>query len=634
MYRVKKIGVFISHIYGDYQRRLLKGITKKSREYGYSLEVFATNDGENLGDYGPGETSILEIPTPGNYDGFILASGTYLLPSLEQDIITLLRDRFRCPVIDINQNSSPFPRVILENNRPVKDLVIHLGKEHKCKKFCYLGNNTQPGFNERRRFYFEEGLKELALPIPGSTSDCDGSESGLREIIRTILSETGIPDAFVCYNDKLALDTISLLREYQIRVPEDVAVTGLDTLEFGQRTTPVLTSVTFPIDRLGEKAVELLSDLFHGKQVAEVSQVNAFPSIGTSCGCTMENLPDSYFYTAELEQQIAKLESERIKNTQMSANFLGVDDLDKGIELIAGFAQELEGCKDFFLCLYDGWDRVSGHISELTQTKQEEYDSDSVLLKLALRDGKRLPECTFARRNTLPDYLYDGSSTYIYAPLSFGEQHFGYLALSFQDGSVGYDFSFLSWLMNVNIMLKGLCDKKNLGLLVGHLESLYTRDELTGLLNRQGFKLTAAREFERAIADGASVCAMMFDLDCLKKINDTFGHDEGDFAIQVLARALEASVDGSCICTRQGGDEFQVLAPDCTEKRALEYMEKIRKYLSNYNRLHPKKYLIQASGGFCVRIPHSPSELSEMFIAADKAMYASKKQKDKDILKG
>lgn len=634
MYHARKIGVFISHIYGDYQHRLLEGITKKAKEYGYRIEIFATNDGENLGDYGPGENSILEIPKPGNYDGFLLASGTYLLPSLEQKIIKLLHDTFRCPVIDINQKTSPFPKVLLENNSPVKDLVLHLGRVHGCKKFCYLGNTTEPFFNDRRRFYFEEGLKELALSDAQLTLDCDGSEDGLKKLLEELKAGGKLPDAFVCYNDRLALDTISVLRRLQIRVPEDVAVTGLDTLEFGQNTSPVLTSVTFPIDKLGEKAVELLFDLFHGRTVPDVSEVSAVPSIGTSCGCIGQYSPDSYFYASELGRRIAALEAKLIYNAQMSANLLGVEDLDSGMELIAGFVKELSGCRDFFLCLYDGWDRISGHIQELTHTEGEDYDSDTVLLKLALRDGRRLPECTFTRRNTLPDYLYDGDSTYIYAPLSFGEQHFGYLALSFEDSTSGYDFSFLSWLMNVNFMLKGLCDKKNLGLLVNHLENIYSRDELTGLLNRQGFKQAASRVFEQAIADGTSVCAMMFDLDSLKKVNDTFGHDEGDFAIQVLAKALETSADAACICTRRGGDEFQILAPDCDEKNARRLTEKVQKYLDNYNKLHTKKYLIQASSGYCVRIPRFPSELPEMFTAADKAMYESKQQKEKDIIKG
>lgn len=634
MYQVKKIGVFISHIYGDYQSRLLEGITSKAEEYGYRVEIFATNDGENLGSYGPGEAGILEIPMPGNYDGFILASGTYLLSSLKENIVSLLRNSFHCPVIDINQKPSPFPRVVLENNSPVRDLVLHLGRVHGCRKFFYLGNSSEPFFNDKRRFYFQEGLKELGLGDSLPARDCDGTEAGLKRLLEELKADNTLPEAFVCYNDRLALYTISLLHGLGIRVPEDVAVTGLDTLEFGQRTSPVLTSVTFPIDKMGEKAMELLSDLFHGKAVPEVTEVNAVPSIGASCGCPPQNPPDSYSYTAKLERRIAALESGLIQNTQMSANLLGVDSLDDGIELIAGFVKELDGCRDFFLCLYDGWDNVSGHIRELTHTGQEAIDSDAVLLKLAIRDGKRLPECTFTRRSILPGYLYGGSSVYIYAPLSFGKQSFGYLALSFADASLGYDFSFLPWLMNVNIMLKRLCDRKKLGLLVSHLESLYARDELTGLLNQQGFRLTASRVFEQAIADGSSVCAILFDLDGLKRINETFGHDEGDFAIQVLARALETSVDAPCVCTRCGGDEFRILAPGYTEQDARKLMGNLQKYLDNYNRLHNKKYLIRASGGYSIRTPASPEELSEMFRAAGQAMYEAKRQRNQDILKG
>lgn len=635
MYRTKKIGVFISHIYGDYQSRLCSGIIEKAKEYGYLVEIFTSNDGENLGDYGKGEFSILNIPRPDDYAGIIMASDTYLLPSLKQDIINMLREHFTCPVIDINQKPSDFPRVVLENNKPVKDVVLHLGKTHHYKNICYLGSSAEVDYNVIRERAFVEGMKELSLSFTDCIYSCDYSRESVEQALKQILKTDPLPDAIVCYNDKIALSVITILKDWDYRIPEQIAVTGCDTLEFGQMTAPTLTSVTFPVAAVGEAAVEQLTRLIRKENVEPVTTVMATPSFGTSCGCPQNHPVSSYFYARKLDKHIAELEQNLILDMHMSANLQGVDDLDKGMDLLAQFALTLPDCKEFYLCLYEDWDRISSHIREITLTTEDEYNSDTVLLKLAIKDGKRLPECTFTKRNILPDYLYDGkSSSYIYTPLFFSDKSFGYLALAFENSKVGYSFFFISWLMKVNNMLKGLCDKKNLGLLVGRLEDIYTKDELTGLLNRQGFKIFSVPAFDKAIADKTPVCAFMFDLDCLKLINDTFGHAEGNFAIQVLAHALENSVEEGDICSRQGGDEFQVLTFGYTPEKANQLMDNVNKYLSNYNKLHTKDYRIQASCGYCLRVPEKPADLAEMYKEADLNMYDHKRNKDKQILKG
>ena len=77
MYHKKKLALFISHIYGEYQNNLCQGVIHKSAEYGYQVEVYASNDGEDLGNYGIGEETLLLVPNFGDFDGVIFASSTY-----------------------------------------------------------------------------------------------------------------------------------------------------------------------------------------------------------------------------------------------------------------------------------------------------------------------------------------------------------------------------------------------------------------------------------------------------------------------------------------------------------------------------------------------------------------------------
>lgn len=85
---------------------------------------------------------------------------------------------------------------------------------------------------------------------------------------------------------------------------------------------------------------------------------------------------------------------------------------------------------------------------------------------------------------------------------------------------------------------------------------------MTGLYNRKILTPTLEQRLQRLVAAGTSVTFIAIDLDKLKMINDTQGHHEGDRAITLLAKAIEASVRKSDYAVRPGGDEFCIILID------------------------------------------------------------------------
>lgn len=632
--RTQKIGVFVSHIFGEYQTALCQGIIDKASEYGFCVNIFVTTDGENLGDYGLGEKSILRIPSLEEYSGIIFASSTYLLAELETSIRLMLLNHSSCPIIEIGSEAGDFPVIVLDNHSPVMNLMEHLITVHQYQTICYLGCQVESEFSESRFVHYREALKKHNLPFYEDLSlCCDYSDESIAACLERFLSLNNKPQAIVCYNDRIALSAMMLLQQKGLRIPQDIAITGCDCLEMGRENTPSLTSVTFPIYDMGTTAVmEILNRIDH-KPVQDSVTVKAKPFIGSSCGCPGAYIPH-LLYEDKLVKRIDRLEDSLFQNINMSASLQGVTDIDEGMELLENFVRSVPGCNEFYLCLYGDWNHISRHIRNLTLAENEDLDTDTMLLKFAMRDGVRLPECTFSRHSTLPDYLYaDSSRIYIYSPLYFGEKDFGYIAISYKENRLRYSFPFFPWLMNINTMLKNICDHRNMGLLLNRLEDIYSRDDLTGLYNRQGFKLVSEEFLQKAKAAQMPLFAAVFDLDGLKIINDSFGHQEGDFAIQVLGHALENSVTDGTVCARLGGDEFYILGSDCSEEDVMLLMSRVQKYLDNYNRLHTKKYNISASGGYCLPVPPDYSDIQELFNKADKKMYEEKKSKTKHILK-
>jgi DNA-binding LacI/PurR family transcriptional regulator len=106
--------------------------------------------------------------------------------------------------------------------------------------------------------------------------------------------------------------------------------------------------------------------------------------------------------------------------------------------------------------------------------------------------------------------------------------------------------------------------RETLGILESHnsqLKELALRDELTGLYNRRGFLTLAEHLFKAQYRKGQEMTLFFGDLDGLKTINDTWGHEAGDEAIRTVARALLDAFRMEDVAARLGGDEFVVLAP-------------------------------------------------------------------------
>lgn len=631
MSKIHKIAVFISHIYGDYQRSLCQGVIDKATEFGYHVDIFVSNDEKILGKYATGENGILRIPNSASYDGVILSSGTYLVSELRESIINTLQT-WNCPIIDINSHS-PFPCILLDNNTPVADLVTHLHKVHHLSNICYLGNTPEAAISESREKHYKHAMDMVGLSSKISVAQADYSINSLRNALDILMKSE--PQAIICYNDAMACNIIGELVSRGISVPEQIAVTGCDNLEFGQNISPSLTTISFPAYELGEQGfLQLLARLDHAATTESIV-VKATARYGASCGCGKRHSDAPIIFSNKLKSKIDTLESIFLKVIHMSASLQGLTDIDDAVELLAECVQNLEeeqgvtGMKEFYLCLFSDWEQISTQIRRLTLL-EEEPDHNKILLKLAIKDHARLPECTFQGSDSLPPFLRKtGSQVYVYTPLYFGDRSFGYLCQSYEKNVISYPFSFVSWLQNVDSMLQNISDNRNMQLMLNRLEEIYAHDSLTGLLNLQSFNILAPDFLKKAAEQNADVAAIVLDLDHLKQINDKYGHFEGNFAIQVLGQAINQFCTEELIACRFGGDEFYMLGMNLSEAGAQKIIFRIQKYLEHYNDTNTKKYTITVSGGYASLSTYTEDALMESFRIADRNMYHQKQQRDK-----
>jgi diguanylate cyclase (GGDEF)-like protein len=155
---------------------------------------------------------------------------------------------------------------------------------------------------------------------------------------------------------------------------------------------------------------------------------------------------------------------------------------------------------------------------------------------------------------------------------------------------------------------------------------LSTVDSLTGLFNRAFFFAALDREIQRSARSGRGFCLLMMDLDGLKTVNDRFGHFHGDQALRTVGETIRARVRRIDTAARYGGDEFVVVLPETEPGGAFVLAEKIRVGVSERAlRVDGMDVRTSLSIGVVV-YPRDGHTVDELMIAADTAMYRSKRQ--------
>ena len=150
-------------------------------------------------------------------------------------------------------------------------------------------------------------------------------------------------------------------------------------------------------------------------------------------------------------------------------------------------------------------------------------------------------------------------------------------------------------------------------------------DPLTGLPNRVLLHDRIQQAINAARRRGGLVAVLMVDLDEFKQVNDHYGHDAGDAALDGVARCLKAAVRGSDTVARLAGDEFAVVLSDCASRLAAEQMEaKLRAALEQPIDVGGARVNVGASVGTAC-FPDDGEDGDGLLRAADLAMYRSKR---------
>jgi diguanylate cyclase (GGDEF)-like protein len=170
-------------------------------------------------------------------------------------------------------------------------------------------------------------------------------------------------------------------------------------------------------------------------------------------------------------------------------------------------------------------------------------------------------------------------------------------------------------------------DYKKLANSVLDLAAFGMRDQLTGMPNRRSFDYRLKWEWNRAIRDKSPLSILMLDVDKFKNYNDTLGHQQGDVALQVIAKTIKQTVKRLTeFAARWGGEEFIVLLPTTDSAGAVCVAEKIRAEIENViiPCSDPRGMKVTISIGVSSQIPTLDISSERTIALADTALYKAK----------
>lgn len=573
-----------------------------------------------------GESEIFNLINYDMLDGVIVFGTTIYRKDTIFNIVRNCKEH-NIPVINVNDLENKFENnVFIQNNYAMELIVEHLVVTHKLTKINFIGGYPDNKETIERLNAYKKILTEHNIPIEEKRIAYGHFWKYSVECVKEFLKNDEPPQAIVCANDTMAICVCDYLKQEGYSVPEDIIVTGFDGTADADLYKPALTTVRPDYEIAGADAYELLEDLMNGNTMAEDVLVQSELIVQESCGCRRPNNTKPDFIDTRYHE-VAEFNAFNKILIKTDAFFADSDSTEEFYEHIFS-GVSFFGFKRFYMCINSeleiNEDRYENY--RLASRKKNYGISEKMVSVKPYRSDIHFMT-TFDSKQLLPDEFLTGDSPVImaFSPLYYKDMFIGYTG--YEPRCIeGNGEIYLIWSLNASELIGSYYVKKE-------LEELNLRDYFTGLYNRRGMNKYFQQIYDKYICNNRTekisiVCA---DIDCLKQINDNYGHEAGDNAILQAAKAIKTAFGNENICVRTGGDEFCILMHSTDEIDVELYVEKVDEYLRNYNKNSSLDYKISCSCGYFSMTADKFSSFEEMRCLADNKLYEIKQKHHEKI---
>ncbi len=627
----QKIAVFANGWSVEYLSMIIEGLRKEALKDCADIFVYTTFvlpvESEVTRE---NQLKIYDIPDINNFDGAIILANTFTTQTELDKVCKLVKD-FKIPTVTSEVKIPGLPMVGSDNYNGIYELTNHLIEKHGVKKIVYVrGVDGNVECAERKRA-LEDALEEHGLDLVDTIRGDFGFYVASQVVDEWIKSGKPIPDAFVCANDLMALGVISRLQSYGKRVPEDVLVTGFDHVHESQTSYPLVATVSRQWEHMGEY---LYAELKNQMECRDENIVKVYPSKfipSESCGCK----PDEEAYNVRLER-VRNIYRNSTETDMIDFFFQRIHIEMAGVESKADFNEQAKwqwGNEEFF-----GRDYCIMIEPTFFDTEDEEYlekvkdFSEKQDIIYERKAGKSCPLSELYIKDIYPGYTeeMDKSNVFVFSALANLEHLIGLVAVK-NSPEILYTLQFKRWLSNLDTLLLNIRNNIFIKRINEQLRQIYMTDFLTDMYNRTGCDNVLYSFIEEERKAGRRSILLFYDINCMKLINDKYGHLNGDLAIKATANAIRNSLPKEYLCGRYGGDEFIAVGHLDDEAELFKYREAFGTALKNIMDGLKVTFKLSASVGFCIIDPSDEGPINDFIRKADESMYEEKQRAHREM---
>ena len=632
-----KIAVVSGDSDSTYTGPLLTMLCEKLNELGYHVLWFHTNSIEgSLGTpHEVGENNIYRLINYDNIDAMIMLTLTIKSDSVKKSIAK--KALLHCvPIISLDEYIDGAYNLTFDYNESLREIIEHVIEVHGRKKLAFMRGDRDNSVSDQREEIFKETLKAHGM-APDETLIGSGYfwHEAAEKVFEKWYNDGNIPDAVICANDSMAIGVCRKAAELGIAVPEDLIVTGVDGIPEAISYVPSITTARTNMCMAADRITDALHKILNGETAPVGSDmIKAERMYSQSCGCKEPSAPkelNDNMHTLYDDVNRFKFYAKSIITTadevKIDPDFgVTVRKMDVFLKKIWTKHSWLCVCDDFYSEIKDSDDpnrdysfyRTKGYSDKIGYGIEFGSDTQKSALIPVFSTAELIPEL---------NSVLKGCPNIMFQPIHFQDKAIGYLAVEFTQCHGNYNVINTYDCGVIGLVLENARVRATLHTSLDKLEEMYIRDPLTTLLNRRGFFKFAQKAFEDCREKGREFMMVSIDLNKLKNINDTYGHDEGDFAISSMAKAISEAAEGRLFTARFGGDEYVAAGIAPNESYDKEYIARLDECLCRINSGSGKQYEVSGSIGVYKAVPNETDGMDVFIKKADHLMYDDKKRR-------
>lgn len=612
------------------------GILQRIKETEEEVNLYIFNSSGDWSmdeDYNIGEYNIYNLPDFKDFDGIIMDLNNIRYADVRSKVIEAVKESGK-PAISIANKIDDFYYVGIDNYAAMQAMVNHLYEAHQCRSFWFVMGPADNYENNVRTHAVKEFLEQHGRAYSEDDFYFESYEfgCGYHGFMHLLEKHGTLPEAIVCANDNIAVGVCEAASHMGYRIPDDFRVTGFDNFDKASFFTPQITTVGHIREEVGYRCADIMLKIWQGQPVSQFNYTRTEEIYCESCGCqyreeidVRKHVRDQIMYeleTTRFEEQVLALDYELL-------NCKSVREMSK---LIPKCIPSMR-CDAMYLILDDHMndfrhrtnyynhhllDDESFHIYGYPDHMNVEFVYDSN--KDTGCEGKKIG-------SLFPTFDYDkGGMDFLFMPLHFRNRTVGYFVI--RNAVYLMEKQYLFKVVNVlTSAMENLHEKEKLEYMNRVLSDMSIKDTMTGLYNRLGYQQLVCPLFDDKKRKNQNIRIMFVDMDKLKHINDKYGHEYGDMAIKMIAKAIMKYCSADAIPIRMGGDEFLIVENMLSDEEVNSMITGMRKEVESAAQKNNMPFQVSFSIGCITTDMKLDKGLDDYISEADETMYKEKVDK-------